>query len=138
MSVKYAYLLEIGCLLLRLRGTVRVADFKDAIDRAKADPDVPSLHLRFTDMRAIEGIFAPADVQQVAKLTNSLDEAKPPERSAILVGNDFYFGLARMFRAYRGDMEDRVNIFRDYQEALRWLGLPEGEANLFEGTHGWR
>lgn len=136
MPVEYRYDVETGCLLFRLRGHLNLQEFKDAVARAKADPDIPPGHLRFSDLRAILGTPNAGDVEEIARLSNALDEVKPPRLSALLADQDFFFGLARMFRAHR-EGEEKINIFRDYEAAVQWLGLPEETPDLFVGED-WR
>lgn len=48
-------------------------------------------------------------------------------RCAVVAGDPFHFGLARQFEAYSNRRGVAVSVFRDVDEALRWLCDP-GEA----------
>jgi hypothetical protein len=55
-------------------------------------------------------------------------------RHAFVASSDSHYGLSRMFGSFREiHSEQRVRVFREYEEALLWLNLPvsleTGEAN---------
>ncbi|MCL4301119.1 MAG: hypothetical protein KJ077_35635 [Anaerolineae bacterium] len=41
---------------------------------------------------------------------------------AIVAGTDLVYGLARMYQMLRAD-EEQIRVFRDMEEARRWLGI---------------
>ena len=43
---------------------------------------------------------------------------------AIVTGADVVFGTARMYQTMTDDQLDRVQVFRDMDEARAWLELP--------------
>lgn len=46
-------------------------------------------------------------------------------RRAIVVGDrDVYFGIARMYEMLRDRGPEQIHVFRKYDEAIAWLGLP--------------
>ena len=45
----------------------------------------------------------------------------PAVRTAIVSAADLGFGIFRMFQAYAGDLDTQIQIFRDEQDAHRWL-----------------
>src|SRR5262249_35310381 len=47
-------------------------------------------------------------------------------RRAIVVPSDLGFGMARMYEMLRGDQGATTRVFRDYDEALRWVGTGLG------------
>lgn len=51
-------------------------------------------------------------------------EAMRQTRLAVIVATDEQFGVARMYGAYRGQVSDRLQVFRDAAEACAWLGVP--------------
>ena len=50
-------------------------------------------------------------------------------KAAILAAHDAVFGLGRMYEAYTDESPETVQVFRDPQQALSWLGAP---ADLLE------
>lgn len=47
-----------------------------------------------------------------------------------MVPNDLVFGMARMYQILTETSPDEVEIFRDLDEALRWLGVADAKAEL--------
>ncbi len=50
-------------------------------------------------------------------------------KTAILAPHNAMFGLGRMYEAYTSQSPETVQVFRDPQQALSWLGAP---ADLLE------
>ena len=50
-------------------------------------------------------------------------------KTAVLASHDAQFGLGRMYEAYTAESPENVQVFRDPQQALSWLGAP---ADLLE------
>ncbi len=50
----------------------------------------------------------------------------PASRRAVVVPSDFGFGMARMYESLRDERYGAMQVFRDFDEALRWVatGLP--------------
>jgi len=51
-------------------------------------------------------------------------------RRALLVSNDVAFGLTRMYQILMEQSPDEVAIFRDFDVALKWLGLAKDNEEL--------
>ena len=90
---------------------------------------------RLTDMTGIErldfgfpGISELADRRKATTITG-------PIRSAILVGNQAQFGMARMFQTLNDHPAVEVEIFRDRNEAVAWLA-GGGERRVENGGLG--
>jgi hypothetical protein len=47
-------------------------------------------------------------------------------RRAIVVQSDLGFGMSRMYELLRGDLTQTIRVFRDVDQAKRWLD--EGES----------
>ena len=90
---------------------------------------------RLHDARSIESAFSTDEVRQLAafagaafdKLSSTLFAER---RTAIVASADLYFGFARMLTALSQQatrpLEDRFQVFRTFDEASAWLGLPPG------------
>lgn len=124
MSVGYLYRNDVNCLFLRYEGELTPSDFAAVIDHALADPAIPSEHLRFSDLRSVTAGPDTAALQKMAKVGDAAEERKIALRHAILVGGEAEFGLARLYHAHREQGPDVMNVFREYEAALIWLGLP--------------
>jgi hypothetical protein len=51
---------------------------------------------------------------------------------SLVVGNEFNFGMARMFEAFREDLSTEVRVFQDYQDAVAWSSQPIGKSGDHE------
>jgi hypothetical protein len=80
------------------------------------------------DMRAmIQGPSATREIVQAAGIARDGPAPRHGRRSAIVVGRDFDYAIARMFQAFAGGSGIQYAIFRDVDEALAWLA--DGETN---------
>jgi len=65
-------------------------------------------------------------VSELAEYSSQMDEPDPPTKLAIVVINDYQYGLGRMYQTFRemaGQSTKNVGVFRSRQEALNWLEL---------------
>jgi hypothetical protein len=51
-------------------------------------------------------------------------------RRACIVGSEVAFGMARMFQMLRDTARDEIQVFREAEPALEWLGLTEDAADV--------
>jgi hypothetical protein len=49
-------------------------------------------------------------------------------RRALVITNDVLFGMARMYQLLKDESPDELQIFRNMDEALQWLGLADAKA----------
>lgn len=79
------------------------------------------------DVRGVERfVGATAErARTIARLSASSDRpGEPPGRMAIVVSDELGFGLARMYESVRDTTpgsNKQIKIFRDHDEALRWV-----------------
>jgi hypothetical protein len=82
------------------------------------------------DMTGVTSIAGdtPEGMRSLAELAARSDPAGSRARFAIVAPQESTFGLARMYETYRG-LEERstkkVAVFRDRDEALKWLSRGE-------------
>ena len=105
------------------RGTLTPAELesalKDAYRRTDYRPEANSL----CDLReaGAEG-FSGAEIRQIVGTVLKHRGAPPGTRTAIAVGRDLAFGLARMFaQQLEAQSRSDVAVFRDMDEAMAWL-----------------
>ena len=60
-----------------------------------------------------------SELQQIAEYGKA--KYLKPSKIAILATNDLAFGLAGMFKVYRGDEISQTRVFRTNDEAIDWL-----------------
>lgn len=51
-------------------------------------------------------------------------------RRAVVVTSDVLFGMARMYKILRDEPADELEIFRNLDDALRWLGVLNAREEL--------
>lgn len=87
----------------------------------KNDPAITPGIPVFVDSRAVDPPDSPETIQLLA--ANVAQNAARLEcgRTAILVGSDVQYGMARMFMALTELVHPHVEVFRDEETAFRWL-----------------
>lgn len=123
MGVDLHYDRDKGILYARLVGEVSVEDLRPLLETITTSeeypPDVPTLW----DVR--EASFAGADRAMFDRLIASrkLHPARASAKIAAVVSGDLAYGLARMYELLSATrrLPQRIRIFRDMNEAERWL-----------------
>ena len=67
-------------------------------------------------------------VREFADFVTKHQPLSRPPRVSLVVGNEFNFGMARMFEAFREDLSTEVRVFQDYQDAVAWSSQPIGKS----------
>lgn len=60
----------------------------------------------------------------------SLNPFVAGSRRAVVVASDVAFGMARMYQILTDASPDELEVFRDLDEALRWLGVADVKAEI--------
>jgi hypothetical protein len=96
-----------------------MGELRSAYERPDYRPDAGSL----CDLRDAEpGSFTGAAVKQVVDMVLAHRGAPPGVKTAIVVGRDLVYGLARMFeQQLEAKSPADVMVFRDIDEARAWL-----------------
>ncbi len=111
-------------------GMLRLADFRDHMERLLAHPDFRPEFSQLLDFRRAEGVVITTEEIVLLAARNVFS---PKSKRAFVVSTDLHFGLVRMFGAYRENAgEQGIKLFREMKEALAWLALTEeADLNLF-------
>lgn len=97
----------------------------DYAQRVAADPDVLAGRDELVDLRAVDGArMSSAGLRQLAGVFEAHEKGEPG-RVAIVASSDLAFGLSRMYQAFRSQSMSEIRVFRDLDEACRWLELRE-------------
>jgi hypothetical protein len=64
-----------------------------------------------------------ATLRRVAHIYSETDRRPEDSRVAIVAPADLYYGLSRMYEAFREPSRLVIRVFRDLREARVWLGL---------------
>jgi hypothetical protein len=120
-----SYLIDVANRLVvsRVWGVVAAETFIAHARGLAADSRFEPSFRQIADLREIaRAELSAEDVRQIAEA----NPFGPGARRAVVVGADVIFGLARMYEQLADQSPDQFRVFRDYDEAVRWLGLPEG------------
>src|SRR5262249_30539334 len=86
------------------------------------------------DFRAASFDMTGDSVREFAEFVTKHQPLTRPPRVALVVGNEFNFGMARMFEAFREDLTTEVRVFTDYQDAGAWASQTSGRRQDAETT----
>ncbi|MHC4342590.1 MAG: STAS/SEC14 domain-containing protein [Planctomycetota bacterium] len=84
------------------------------------DPEFEPDFRQLADCRAIDEIGMTREGVEEASSRSPFSHGS---RRALVVGSDVAFGMARMFENLRHEARDEIRVFREAEEARRWLGL---------------
>ena len=106
-----------------LIGRVSQEELEDALGEVYGRPDFLPDADTLCDLREADlGQFSRTVVKGVVDYVAKYRGAQPGARTAVVVGRDLDFGLARMYEQMLVASTDvRVMVFRDIEEARTWL-----------------
>lgn len=85
------------------------------------------------DMRHLFSFRDVTDARLSSNAVGAVAMANPfgaGAQRAILVGSEVAFGVARMYELLRTPAPDQLQVFRELEPALEWLGLTEAKADV--------
>jgi hypothetical protein len=106
-------------LTLNLSGEIRDEDMLSLAIDIENDPEVKPdfsmlLDVRRADVRSVTS----AGVRRLAERPYAL---APESRRGVVVPDELSFGMARMYEALRDKLGGAIRVFRDFDEAKRWV-----------------
>lgn len=111
-------------LFLEFRGEVGEAELVETAAKLASDGAVPPGHRELVDLSRLEQTdVTPGALRRVARIYADTDQRPEDSQVAIVAPGDLFFGLSRMYEAYRDGSGLRMRIFRSLDEARAWLGL---------------
>lgn len=121
MPVLYQIALGTGLIHTRCVGEVTFPEVLDHFRVLEADPDFRDGLDVLLDLSELASWPTPDQLQAVG---GRLERIQPQVRfgaCAVVAPRDVLFGLSRMFMAVAAEHFERMNVFRDFDEAERWL-----------------
>ena len=133
MRPTYTIDLEQGCVFVKWIGDVTAEDIIAFKDELKQDPDHRWGLNRLVDLRQAK-LRLPNDKIRRMILQNVVrhDAIEGHRKAAMLVGRDREFGDSRVMHAMSDPTDTEIRPFRQLDEALAWLELPEVLDDPFE------
>jgi len=101
-------------------GVLTEEDLRALYEKIRTDPAFEPTFCQLCDLREVTKITTTADALRSLAQTYTFS---PGSRRAFVVGRAVDFGLARMFQAYSEVEGQTVEVFREMDDALEWLGL---------------
>lgn len=100
---------------------------QDLIDHAKQLLRIPNRpHRQLVDFRGhIDPLVDMESVRKVAEFLRDRDSAEELQRGklALLADTHALYGTLRLFAVHREHESVEINVFRDIEDALRWLDI---------------
>jgi hypothetical protein len=101
-------------------GVLTIHDVAEHYRLIRADPAFDPSFCQLADLRAVERI----DLDPGALRSEALAPIfAPMSRRAFVGSSDVQFGMARMYGIYSEGAQQLINVFRDLDRAMDWLGL---------------
>jgi len=114
-----------GVVVVTLEGDMDDDAVTSAFRSLADDPRMKSEYHLLVDVRPMTpGPFSSPGIRSVASMPSPVARES---RRAVLVSTDYGFGMSRMFNLNIADENFAFTIFRDEDEARRFVGLPPSE-----------
>jgi len=114
-------------VILTISGDLGDRDLLELAGHIARDPEVEPDFSLLIDLREAHGdAVTGAGVRSLSArpLVLSLES-----RRAVVVPSDSGFGMARMYELLRGERGGGMRVFRDFDEARRWITAPALDAD---------
>ncbi|MGI9627840.1 MAG: hypothetical protein ACR2QM_13470 [Longimicrobiales bacterium] len=124
--VAYDLRLQVGLLVTRFSGVVDDGQLVGVYTELVGHPEWRAGLDEFADLRGADLTAVSSEgLRRVAELSERLHSgADKVPRTAVLVDQDVNFGLGRMYEAFSAESPETLQLFRDLDAALEWLGVP--------------
>ncbi|MGH0037230.1 MAG: STAS/SEC14 domain-containing protein [Myxococcota bacterium] len=110
-----------GLVEVVIEGEITAEGLLEWTEQLRGDPDFSAEVDQLVDLRRATGVSM--ETSEVRSFAQGQPLFKPAARRAVVVGSEFDFGMARMFQVMRGDEAGEIRVFRDIDEARRWLAV---------------
>lgn len=114
-------------VIARGSGIITMTEILDYHRQAWSRPDVIG-YGEIVDVTGIDerSAISSVEIVNMAKTAAVDDTVIGPAKLAIIVAGDLFFGLGRMYQAYREsavNSRKRVSVFRTVNDAMTWIGV---------------
>jgi len=120
MSIRYEIDTARSAVLVTVEGVVTAEDYFTVDEELRRDPSFRSHFCELIDLTAAD--LARITSDGVRRIAAHDPDRNANVRTAIVAPRDLEFGIARMFEVLR-EHRSQIAVFRDMDEARRWLGL---------------
>lgn len=120
MSISIHIEKDSGIAIATCSGALRLADAQQGAEALWRTADWAGRSAVW-DLRAARFEVSSSDAREIARFILLHQPSPPPSRIAFVTLRDVDFGLSRMFGVFREDPATAFRVFRDYDDALRWV-----------------
>jgi hypothetical protein len=107
-------------------GDISLDDVRSTLEETYAHPDFRPEAAAIWDLTAATGDVPTEDIRHLADFVGKLVGGAATGKVALLVSEDFEFGMARMYESILGGQSSKpIMVFRDRSKADRWLSEPD-------------
>ena len=134
MPFKYEIIESKKLLYAKATGKVTFSELMNHLDEVCQDPKYKAPMKKLVDYRQIKEMDISMDEQEsFAEKKASLNELFSGEKCAIVAPSNFGFALARVHAGLSESSNRYTSIFRDFNEALKWLSIELDDNELISG-----
>ena len=106
-------------IIVAVSGEIGDQDLLSVADELEIDRAVRSDYSLLIDLRQADGRNVTRNGVRALAARGSV--LSPESRRAVVVPTSLGFGMARMYEMLRGQSEGSWDVFRDFEEAERWV-----------------
>lgn len=125
MPVTYQINPETRFIETRCTGEVTMDEVLDHFRQLEADPALPE---RLDVLLDLDEATTLPESAQLLEVAQAVDRLKPRVQwgaCAIVASRDALFGMSRMFEVFAEGLFTRISVFREREDAKRWLACPQ-------------
>lgn len=127
MPISFRFDPDLHTLFYEFSGEVGEAELLEVAAKVASDSSIPPGRRELVDLSGLEHTSVSAGtLRRVAQLFADNDRTPEQSKVAVVAPRDLFFGLSRMYEAYREGSAVRIRIFRSGEEARAWLELANG------------
>ena len=124
MPISYRIDSRCNLVLTTADGVLTDDDVLDHKRKLTADPNFKAGMCEITDIRDVTEFRVTVEGVNKMVATDSANASGLAEyKLAIIAKQDVVFGMARMYQTLTEGNVPNVRVFRDHEEAARWLGI---------------
>jgi hypothetical protein len=124
MPIEHRYDPALRTLFVDVSGEVSETELVDTARKLAGDSSIPPGRRELVDLSRIENSdVTSATLRLVAHIYAESDQQPEDSRVAIVAPGDLYYGLSRMYEAFRRSSPVEIRVFRELGEARAFLGI---------------
>jgi hypothetical protein len=131
MTFRYKIFKNLKFIYAKAEGTLTDDDLNSHLDQLLEDPDYTAPMLKLVDQRNVKSYgLTNKQAEQFAIKKSTLANRFFHEKCAILVASDLGFGVARIHQALMDESGIEIEVFRNLEDAKKWLGVSLSDEDL--------